>query len=268
MKLAPVCPATKRLGRALPLFLMLCASPCMLSAQAPSAETPVPPDWALPGSAHHMQVPPPKDFHRPTTTFNKSIGMFKGQSDVGSALVPGSARYDKATKQYSINSAGYNIWYTRDEFRYLWKKMSGDVSLAADVSFVDPKGFFDRKVVLIIRQDLDDDSEEAMVADHGSGLIHLGYRPEKNTSMKEIDRINPHPGDPHPKRIGIEKHGDTITIFVSMTGEPMHQVGKPVTVHFDKPFYVGIGFSSHLPITTDTAVLSDVVLKNSTGKVH
>ena len=41
--------------------------------------------------------------------------------------------------KYTINSAGYNVWYTRDEFRYLWKKMSGDVSLAADIAFPDPK---------------------------------------------------------------------------------------------------------------------------------
>ncbi len=55
----------------------------------------------------------------------------------------------------------------RDEFRYLWKKMSGDVSLAADITFPDPNGYGDRKAVLIIRQDLDDDSKEAFVALHG-----------------------------------------------------------------------------------------------------
>ena len=93
------------------------------------------PDWAQPGSPTHAQVPPPADFHRPSTNFDTPIGVFEGQSDIGSALVPGSASYDAATKQYTINSAGYNIWYSRDEFRYLWKKMSGDVSLAADVTF-------------------------------------------------------------------------------------------------------------------------------------
>ena len=52
--------------------------------------------------------------------------------------MPGSASYDPATKQYTVSSAGYNIWYQRDEFRFLWKKMSGDVSLAADASFPIP----------------------------------------------------------------------------------------------------------------------------------
>jgi hypothetical protein len=31
---------------------------------------------------------------------------------------------------------------------------------------------------------------------------------------------------------------------------------------------VGVGFCSHLPATTDTAVLSDVVLEHSAGKVR
>ena len=111
------------------------------------------PAWAQPGSANHVQVAPPADFHRPGRNFDTPIGLFEGQSDIGSALIPGSASYDAGTKQYTINSAGYNVWYMRDEFRFLWKKMSGDVSLAADISFPDTNGYGDRKAVLIIRQD-------------------------------------------------------------------------------------------------------------------
>src|SRR6185437_3003928 len=102
------------------LATMLCVGPHLLSAQdTPSQTTPEVPDWALPGSPTHKQYAPPVDFHRPTRTIDQPIGVFQGQSDVGGALVPGSATYDAATKQYTINSAGYNIWYTRDEFRFL-----------------------------------------------------------------------------------------------------------------------------------------------------
>jgi len=125
------------------------------------------PAWAQPGSATHAQVAPPADLHRPARNFDTPIGVFEGQSDIGSALAPGSASYDARTKQYTINSAGYNVWYTRDEFRYLWKKMSGNVSIAADINFPDPNGYGDRKAVLVIRQDLDDDSKEAIAALHG-----------------------------------------------------------------------------------------------------
>jgi hypothetical protein len=256
------------------LALILCVAPHPLRAQAP-----VVPEWAQPGSATHAQVAPPADFHRPSRNFDTPIGIFEGQSDIGSALVPGSAGYDAGAGQYTIHSAGYNVWYTRDEFRFLWKKMSGDVSLAAGIAYPDPNGYGDRKAVLVIRQDLDDDSKEAIAALHGLGMIHLAQRPQKGVRVTDMEyRIGGRgrPGGASPdslvgvmaRRIGIEKHGDSFALFVSLEAEPMHQFGPPINLRLDGPFYVGIGFCSHLPDKSDTAVLSNVVLENVAGKVH
>ena len=217
----------------LPLFaLMLSNAGNLLFAQSPAV-----PDWALPGSPTHKQVPPPPDFHRPSRNFDTAIGVFEGQSDIGTALVAGSASYDAGTKQYTIHSAGYNIWYSRDEFRYLWKRMSGDVSLAADVSFPQADGYGDRKAVLVIRQNLEDDSKEAMAGQHGAGMIHLAQRPEKGATMTDMQyRFGGGLAGVKAKRIGIEKHGDEIAIFISVQGEPMHQFGPPIKMHFEEPF--------------------------------
>jgi hypothetical protein len=279
---------TIRIAPIQPVFLVsilaafaLCAAESVVRGQNAPAQNPpasAAPAWAQPGSATHVQVAPPADFHRPSRNFNTPIGIFEGQSDIGAALVPGSASFDAATRQYTINSAGYNVWYTRDEFRYLWRRMSGDVSLAADISFPDPKGYGDRKVVLMIRQSLDDDAKVAMVALHGAGMVHLAWRPERDVRVTDMEfRMGGRgrPGGQSPdslvtitaKRIGIEKHGDEFSLWVSLDGEPMHQFGPPITLHFDQPFYVGIGFCSHLPETVDTAVLSNVVLENKAGKV-
>jgi hypothetical protein len=254
--------------------LVVCTGP-----QAPAAQKPEVPDWALPGSDTHKQVAPPPDFHRATTTVNAPMGVFDGQSDVGGALVAGSASYDAGAARYTINSAGYNIWYTRDEFRFLWKKMSGDVSLAADIAFPDANGYGDRKAVLVIRQDLDDDATEALVALHGAGMIQLAQRPAKNVRITDMEyRIGGRgrPGGASPdslvtvtaRRLGIEKRGDSFTLFVSLEGEPLHAFGPPITLHLGGPFYVGIGFCSHQPVTLDTATLSNVVLKNAAGNVR
>ena len=238
-------------------------------AQDVETGKPAVPDWALPGSATHKQVPPPRDFHRPSRTFETPVGIFEGESDVGSALVPGSNSYDAGAGQYTVNSAGYNVWYNRDEFRFLWKKMSGDVSLAADATFPNPEGYNDRKAMLLIRQSLDDDSKEAVVAEHGTGMIHLAQRPETNVMMvDEQFRFGGALAKVMAKRIGIEKRGDMVAIFVSLEGEPMHQFGPQIELHFAEPFYVGLGFCSHLPDQSDTAVFSRVVLKNSAGEVN
>jgi len=263
-------------------LLLFTALPFLYSQtpDAPSMPAPTVPAWAQPGSATHTQTAPPPDFHRPSKNFDMPIGIFEGQSDIGSAVVPGSASYDTSRKQYTISSAGYNVWYTRDEFRFLWKKMSGDVSLAADIAFPDPNGYGDRKAVLVIRQDLEDDSREVLVALHGLGMIQIAFRPEKNVRVRDIEyRIGSRgdrPGGNNPdslvgivaKRIGIEKRGDSFSLFASVDGESLHQFGAPINLHIDGPFYVGIGFCSHLPDKSDTAELSNVVLENSAGKVH
>jgi hypothetical protein len=247
---------------------------------APAQTPPAPPAWAQPGSATHTQVAPPSDFHRPATTTETPIGIFQGQSDVGSALVPGSATFDPAKGEYTINSAGYNVWYVRDEFRYLWRRASGDVSLAADVRFPDPNGYGDRKAVLVIRQSLDDDAKEVVVSLHGGGMISIAQRPQKGLRVNDVEyRIASRGGRPggespdslvtiNARRIGLEKHGDALTLWVSLDGEPMRPFGPPIHLPFDAPFYVGIGFCSHLPDKSDTAILSNVLLEPAAGKVR
>ena len=256
------------------------AAPGQAPAPAGAAAKPQAPDWAYPGTATRTQVPPPPDFRRASTHYKIPLGIFEGQSDIGTAVVPGSASFDAATGKYTITSAGYNIWYYRDEFRFLWKRMSGDVSLAADIAYPDPNGYGDRKAVLMIRQDLDDDSPLVVVAPHGAGMIQLAQRPTRGARVKDIEfRVGSRGGRPGgntpdslvpimAKRVGLEKRGDSYALYVSLDGEPLHQFGAPITQKIDGPFYVGIGFCSHLPDTVDTAVISNVVLENAAGKVR
>ena len=264
------------------VHLMALAAVSISPAFAQSLEPPPPPpganvpDWALPQSAAHKQVPPPADFHRASVTFNSRIGQFDGQTDIGGALVPGSASYDGKT--YTINSAGYNIWYQRDEFRYLWKKMEGDVSLAATVNWPNIDDFHDRKVVLIFRDSLDDDSRQIMAAQHGSGMVHIAWRAEKGSQMTDVEYRSarqPHLGTDekgpqafHPARIGIEKKGDQFQLYISWQGEPLHAEGGPVTFKTSGPVYVGIGFTSHLAANVLTAKVGDVVVENRAGAVR
>jgi len=263
------------------LAVILFASPALAQNAAAPAKPAAPglvvPAWAIPGSATHKQNPPPRDFHRDSIHDRTPIGIFSAQSDIGAALLPGSATF--ADGHYTIKSAGYNIWYSRDEFRFLWKEMRGDISLAADLAFPDPDGYGDRKAVLVIRQDLEDDSKQVVVALHGQGMIQLAQRPEKGALTRDREfriggRGRPEGKSPDSlindlaRRIGIEKRGQKFALFVSIDGEPMTQYGPPIELPFAEPFYVGIGFCSHLADVVDSAVISNVVLANQAGKVR
>ncbi|RQV97778.1 MAG: biopolymer transporter Tol [Calditrichaeota bacterium] len=146
--------------------------------------------------------------------------------------------------------------------------------------FPDSLGYFDRKAVLVIRQSLEDDSKEAIVALHGDGMIHLAWRPEKGKRIRDMEyRIGSRGAIPggnspddlvtnHAERIGIEKQGNSFALFVSLDGETMNQFGAPIELLLEEPFYVGIGFCSHVPDKVDTAILSNVLLVNTAGEVR
>lgn len=188
------------------------------------------------------------------------FGLFENQGDVGSVSPPGTAVYDKSDDSYTLTAAGANLWGKEDAFHFLWKKMSGDFALTADISFP-PKTYGHepnphRKALLMIRQDLSPGSVYADVAPHGVGLTALQYRPEKDGNTHDIElNID------FPKTVRLEKRGDVLTMYVSEHGETLHQVGATTKLHFEGPFYVGLGLTSHDAETTDKVVFHHVRLE-------
>jgi TolB protein len=186
-----------------------------------------------------------------------SLGIFESQSDVGSVVPPGTLAYDAASRVYTVASAGANLWGATDGFHFVWKKVSGDVALAADMNFPDTSGNPNphRKTLLIFRQTLDADSVYVDAAQHGSGMTAVQFRsaPGDTTQDIELNIAAPH-------RIRLEKRGDTFTMFLSTGNEPLHPAGASIKIHLDEPFYVGIGVCSHNPAVTEKASFSNVEL--------
>lgn len=93
-------------------------------------------------------------------TANNSLGIFENQSDVGSVTPPGTATFHAATGVYTIRSAGEDLRANVDEFHFVWRKVSGDVSLTADVKVADGSAISNPhcKALLILRQTLDSDA--------------------------------------------------------------------------------------------------------------
>jgi len=188
-------------------------------------------------------------------TASGALGLFESQADVGSVLPPGTAKYDAARGVYELTSAGANMWSTVDAFHFVWKKVSGNVSLTADITFPEIAGTHDphRKAVLILRQTLDADGIYVDAAQHGSGLMALQYRRERGATTQDIELDTE-----APQRLELEKRGDTITMLLSNHGEPLHQVGASIKLHLADPFYAGIGVCSHNKDATEKAIFSRV----------
>ncbi|HEY1986691.1 MAG TPA: hypothetical protein VGG85_14845 [Terracidiphilus sp.] len=190
-----------------------------------------------------------------------ALGIFESQSDVGSVVPPGKLAYNAASRVYTIDSAGANLWGTADGFHFVWKKISGDAALTADVSFPDTPANASphRKALLMFRQTLDEDGVYADAALHGSAETALQYRQTRGATTQDIAfNIGA------PKTLRLEKRGDTITLFLSMHGEPLHQAGASIHLHLEGAFYAGIGVCAHNKDAVERASFANVELKELT----
>ena len=104
------------------------------------------------------------------------LGLFEGHGDVGAVGVPGSVTYDAGPQSYLVTGGGENMWFGEDALHFVWKRMSGDVALAADIRWIGTGGNAHRKACLLLRQSLDPKSAYADAVVHGDGLTSLQYR--------------------------------------------------------------------------------------------
>ncbi len=183
------------------------------------------------------------------------LGIFTDQGDVGTVSKPGTGAFDPAQGAYSVGASGANMWFKEDAMHFVWKKVSGDISIAADIQFVGESTQPHRKACLVIRQNLEPGSAYVDVARHGDGLTSLQFREAPGGVTKEIQS-----NVAAPRRVRLDKIGDTVYLSVSRAGEEPSPSGASFKLRFSDPFYVGLAVSAHDDKAFETAVFSGVEL--------
>ena len=107
------------------------------------------------------------------------LGEFDGHGDVGSPKIAGSATYDAASQEYALTAGGVNMWAERDEFQFVWKRMTGDFILQARVESVGQGVDPHRKAGWMVRPSRDADAPYVDGVVHGDGLTSLQFRRAK-----------------------------------------------------------------------------------------
>lgn len=192
---------------------------------------------------------------------NSGLGIFEQSGDVGAVAQAGSAKYDAKTKSYTVSGGGENMWFEKDAFHFVWKQVSGDVALAADVKLLGHDGNPHRKACLMIRQSLEPDSPYADAALHGNGLASLQYRETRGGPTREIQS--------HvraPQRLRIEKEGDYVFMAIARANEALRSAGGSFRMKFTAPFYLGLGVCAHDNNALATATFANVEI--TTGKTQ
>jgi TolB protein len=174
------------------------------------------------------------------------VGIFEDHVDIGHPKLAGDASYDEASQTYNLTGAGDNIWFNRDEFHFVYKKIKGDFILTADFDFAgDTSGATGhRKTGWMIRESTDEGAASANACKHIDGLVVLQWRPYKGMFMRdpEEEKFYPKKGG---QTIRLERIGKIITMKIAHPGEPLQLVGSCTTDALEKDVLVGIYVCSH-----------------------
>ena len=187
-----------------------------------------------------------------------SLGIFTNEGGVGQTPAGCRAEYDASKGEYRITGGGANMWGATDAFYFVWKKVSGDVTLTADIQWVGTSAAEHRKAVLMLRQSLDTGSPYADAVSHGNGLTSLQFRGAPNEQTYQVVAA-----EDGPSRLRIVKKGSRFTMYFGKPGGELKPSGPVEFVTLHEPLYVGLGVCSHVANTLETAIFSNVRLEES-----
>jgi len=179
-----------------------------------------------------------------------ATGIFMNNEDVGNPKNHGSAVYNKPDQSYTIRGSGYNIWFERDEFHYLFNKIKGDFILTANFRFEGKGMEAHRKTGWMIRWTTDEKSPHISAVLHGNGLTVMQWRNSEGAAMRDPqDEL--FAKDSLYNVVQIERSGKNITMRAAKDGKPFDVIGTHQMDNLPDEVLAGIFVCSHNPDVTE-----------------
>jgi len=163
-----------------------------------------------------------------------------------------------------MNGIGNDIEATLDEFRYVYKSLTGDGSMIARVDDLDgsPNGW--AKAGVMIRQSITPGSQHGMTiltgGDGGGAAfqrrIALGGTSTSNHDLPEGPFAPPY-------WVKIDRVGNAFSSFLSPDGETWIHAGDTLTIEMDDAVLIGLALTSHNVNQATSAQFSNVSFTGS-----
>lgn len=186
-----------------------------------------------------------------------TLGLFDTQMDIGNPKKTGSAKYDGVTHTYTLKGSGYNIWFNRDEFHYVFKKIKGDFTATANFDFIGATGNGHRKIGWMLRQSTDEKSIAISAVEHGDGLTVMQWRSLYGENMKDPEGEIFYPEKTF-EVLQLQRTGKRLIMKVGHVGEPLLTVGAHEMDNMPDEALLGLFICSHDPEVYEEARVWDV----------
>jgi hypothetical protein len=174
------------------------------------------------------------------------------------------AFFEAADGSVLMNAIGTDIWGNADEFRYVYKTLTGDGSMIALVEDLDSAPSTWAKAGVMVRQDASVGSRHSfmcMTGGDGNGASWQGRLTDNASSVNNDATSAVAP----PYWVRIDRSGDTLTGFISEDGQNWTQNGDPRSIAMNDPVLIGLALTSHNAAQATSATFSNI---STTGSVN
>ncbi|MDI6450816.1 LamG-like jellyroll fold domain-containing protein [Anaerobaca lacustris] len=160
-----------------------------------------------------------------------------------------------------IGAIGSDIWGAADQFRYVYKRLSGNGSIVARVDSVSPSDGW-AKAGVMIRETLDAGSTHAMVVVTPSNGVSFQRRVETGAASANTDAG----GLAAPYWVKLTRTGNTFAAQRSEDGSTWVDIAPaaPVQISMATDVYIGLAVTSHNANVATLAAFSQIA---TTGNV-
>ncbi|HBG28521.1 MAG: hypothetical protein A2Y10_07230 [Planctomycetes bacterium GWF2_41_51] len=180
--------------------------------------------------------PPPKPIT--SAPFNDNLINWSA-ADI-STSIPGGQKVYSETKM-DIFGCGADIYLSNDQFRFIWKKLTGDYEISATIDELTFTHMF-AKAGIMIRADLKDDSVFSLLAVRPAGELEFICRHNKGEKVK----TDGHLGHDFPDiNIKLVRKGQTIESYHCKGNEPWQKFMTAELPNLPQDIYVGLFCLSH-----------------------
>jgi regulation of enolase protein 1 (concanavalin A-like superfamily) len=177
-------------------------------------------------------------------------------ADVGSPAVAGTATYSGST--FTVEGAGVDVWDPSDQFRFVYRQVSGNVTIVARVASLENVHAWTKGGVMI-RESLSATSRHAFVlASPGKGIAFQRRATTGGTSASTAVT------GAAPVWLRLVRSGSTFTASRSTNGTSWTQIGT-ATISMGSSIYVGLAVTSHNASQRATATFTNVSVDQGGG---
>lgn len=175
------------------------------------------------------------------------VGIFENHADIGPVINKGSANYDATAHKYILTGAGNSMWFKRDEFYFVWKKLKGDFIITTQPTLIGSGGDAHKKAGIIARTGVDTSSAMVCLTVHLDGLTAFQFRKKNGENTQEI-KIPILGAD----ILQLERRGRSYFVSVAKLGQPFWNVEVP-DIDFPEELMIGLFVCSHNPNVVEQA---------------